>query len=663
MPAWNIDLPATMYVAHQPHPGLPGGTPQIIVGSDDFQQLLNETYAQPMLAIDTETTGLVKWKDIPLYWSLAWGHKRATLNADVLPYFRPLFQDPGKSWVFANAKYDAHILANVGIQLAGKLIDTQVMHALLYEDKPHKLKFMADHILKWTWADFQDTFGKISAKKGVSAEDVIRRAEAENMGLLVEYAANDAWGTLHLYHELSKLLKSAVTHSLFRDSYPFIGTLWDFFTKIELPYTKTLWRMERKGAKLDRERLEKAEPVAAKEIQDVLKELARHAGRVLNPNSPKQVREFLFGDLGLKPLKMTKGGKSGNRQPAADRDVLEHYRHEHPAVDLLIKHSELDKLHGTYLTGLVGIVDPFDRIHSNFNQDVARTGRLSSSEPNLQNIPRPENDKWNLRSAFIPEPGHVIVAVDYEQLEMRLLACASMEPKMIEIFRSGKDIHTGNVEMVFNIPYDDVVSAKKIDKAVKSGELDAVAMTEYVRLCLQRRSEIKSVGFGLNYGMGANKLANQLGIEKAEAQALIDKYMGTYPAVQQFFAEAVEETEQTGYAFTVMGRRRNIPEIASTRRDERAQGERLAGNTQIQGSAADVTRCAQINLDKVDIAGRYGCHQILQVHDEIVFECPVETVHDALEEIVDLMEHPFSKDLLVHLAVDAGQGASWGAAK
>lgn len=658
MPPWNIDLPVTKYVAHQPHPSLPKSS-QIIVGSSEFQTFMNEVHSEKLLAIDTETTGLTRWKDIPLYWSLAWGRHRATLNADTLQYFLPLFNDPSKQWVFANAKYDMHILANVGIVLAGECIDTQVQHALLYEDKPHKLKYMANHILNWTWADFQDQFGKIGKKQ--SAEDVIRRAERENMTLLVEYAANDAWGTLHCYQELKKQLENANTFSLFNNRYPYIQTLWDFFTKIEKPYTKTLWRMERRGAKLDRARLQQAEPIAAAEIKDIEKELARHAGRIINPNSPVQVRKFLFEDLGLKPIKWTKGGKSGNRQPAADKDVLDHYKNEHPAIKLLIRHSELDKLHGTYLTGLTGIVDPHDRIHSSFNQGVARTGRLSSSDPNLQNIPRPDNDKWKLRYAFIPEPGYTIIAVDYEQLEMRLLACASMEAKMINIFAQGKDIHTGNVEMVFNIPYDDVVAARKIDKAVKTGQMDAAAISEYVQTCLDRRYEIKSLGFGLNYGMGPTRLANELGITREAAQALIERYMSTYPAVKAFFDNAVSETERTGYAFTVMGRRRNIPEIASTRRDERAQGERLSCNTPIQGSAADVTRCAQINIDKLNIAGRYDCHQILQVHDELVFECRTECIPDAIEEITDLMEHPFPADLAVHLAVEASHGTSWGA--
>lgn len=645
---WNIDLPQTQYFDRNSN-------------ADDLQALVNEMKAQPEIAIDTETTGLVSWKDIPLYWSAAWEGKRVTLRSDTLPLFQELWADETKWWVMANAKYDTHILANVGINLRGKLVDTQVMHALLYEEKPHGLKFMAQHILNWSWADFQDTFGKIGKKQ--SAEDMIRKAERENMNLLIEYASNDACGTYQVFKKLREQLKAALTFSLFRDTHPYIDTLWDLFHKVEVPYTKVLWKMERHGIKVDRERFEKAGPEAEAEILDVHKQINAWAGKVLNVNSPMDLRWFFFDKLGLKPLKMTSGGKSGKRMPSTDEATLEILATQHPAAELVQKHRKLSKLFGTYIKGLHALLDPNDRIHTRYNQDVARTGRLSSSEPNLQNIPRPENDRWNLRSAFIAEPGYDIIAVDYEQLEMRLLAAAALEPRMIQIFADGKDIHTGNVEMVFGIPYEDVVNAKKIEKKVKAKELPESEMTDYVKKCIHLRAAIKSVGFGLNYGMGPARLAGQVGISLDEAKKLIEQYMAAYPAVQKFFDEAVKETEQSGYAFTILGRRRNVPEIRSYQRNEQAQGRRIALNTQIQGSAADAAKMAQINLDKVNIEGRYGCRQLLQVHDEIVFECPHDVVDEVMPEIIDLMEHPFSQDLAVHLAVDHGRGTSWGQAK
>jgi DNA polymerase I-like protein with 3'-5' exonuclease and polymerase domains len=757
MTGWNIELPNTQYL------GIP-------VDAAKLQEVIREVAAQPFVAIDTETTGLVVWKDMPLYWSLAWPGRRVTLHAGLLHHFKEVFENPNINWILANAKYDMHILANVGVLLAGRVIDIQVMHALLHEDKPHNLKFIANHILGWTWAGFEDQFGKIGKKQ--SAEDVIRRAENENFSLLIEYAANDAWGTFASFEALRKQLELALTHSLFSKSPPYIVTLWDLFWKVEVPYTKTLWRMERHGIKVDRGRLEKAKPEAERELIRIEREIDKLAGRHINPKSTPQLREWLINERGLNPVKWTKGGKSGVREASVDVRFLEHHSND-PAVQLVMQHRDYSKLYGTYITGLHELLDPNDRIHTRYNQDVARTGRLScvagdtkittstgtvlikdlkpgalvwthknrwrpvqrvftkglghmydlhlsngevltctpdhklltaegwvcakeiidehlkavgepanehrgcsedvplaacanggadskraendttqrgartarehagegeegsgkgtllsvedreekshegkvrdeasqleggvrgrswvpdlhprgqaplrtqgrdgtgvrtegaarllggpphrqrsaeqqagqpgldnqsraqahtllsvrglptvtvtkvnyrgslevhdmtveedasyeaygvfshnSSNPNLQNIPRPENDKWSLRSAFIPEPGYTMIAVDYEQLEMRLLAAAALEPKMIQIFADGKDIHTGNVEMVFGIPYEDVVNAKKIDKKVKSGELPPEAMTDYIRLCIRRRNEIKSVGFG-----------------------------------------------------------------------------------------------------------------------------------------------------------------------
>jgi DNA polymerase I len=654
MTGWNINLPGTTYFELGKIQNTPGE-------AEKFQTFWNEVAGQPTLAIDSETTGLVTWKDIPLYWSLAWKDRRATLHANLLPYFLPTFADPTKRWIFANAKYDAHIFSNVGLDIAGKLVDICVQHALLYEDKPHGLKYVTQHLHGWTYGDFQDQFGKIGKKQ--SAEDVIRRAERENMGLLIEYAANDAWATWCCYEELCAQLKSAVTHSLFRTMPPYIETLWDLFEKVEVPYTKCLWRMERAGIKVDRKHLEAAEPAAQAEIDRIEKEINRLAGYVLNPGSNKQLQNYFFEEQKMQPVGWTKGGKSGVRQPSTDSKFLEHYKNEHPMAKLVLEHREYSKLHGTYIVGLHEMLDPHDRIHTRFNQDVARTGRLSSSDPNLQNIPKPENDKWNLRSAFIPEPGNKILCFDYNQLEMRLLAAAALERDMIEVFARKWDIHMGNAALMFNVPYDDMKAAKSTEKKVKEGELPQSAMTDYVVKCLEYRAAAKNIGFGLNYGMGAAKLARALGCSVDEAQKKIDQYKATYPAVTQFYQEAVAETEKTGYAFTILGRRRNVAEIASHRHDERALGERVAINTQIQGSAADVCKMAQINLMKVDLESRYGCRMLLQVHDELVFECPEENCKEAMEEITDLMEHPFTVDLAVHLAVEAGHGASWGASK
>lgn len=242
---------------------------------------------------------------------------------------------------------------------------------------------------------------------------------------------------------------------------------------------------------------------------------------------------------------------------------------------------------------------------------------------------------------------------------MRLLAAASRERDMIDIFLRNWDIHMGNASMMMGIPYDELKEAKKIDKGVKEGSLAAIMLTDRVLQCLFARAAAKNIGFGLNYGMGAGKLANDLGISRMEAEAKIAQYKQTYPAVTKFYDECVATTRLTGYAFTILGRRRNLPGIASSRNDERARAERQCINTEIQGTAADTVKMAQINLDKAELDRRYGCISLLNVHDELVHECPDETLDPAEKEITEWMEQPFFLDLDVPLTVAHGRGKNW----
>ena len=670
MTGWNIEVPTTEYYGILPNRSdwAPGA-------AENFQSVLNEIAATPLVALDTETTGLsiagsaVEPAAYPLYFSLAWGNRRATLHADLLRWFTPHFADHRKWWVFANAKFDAHMLYNANlyltpdelrtgvslprIRLAGKLVDTQVMHALLYEDKPHGLKYMCQHIGGWTWGSFEDQFGKIT--KLNTPSDIIRRAEQQDFSRLVEYAANDAWGTLLVYNELRTQLERANTHSLFRTKPPYIETLWDLFYKVEVPYTKALWNMERHGIRVDCARLQAAEPEARAHINQLERRLNKLCGRDVNPRSTEQLRELLVEQRGLSALNMTKGGKTGVRTASVDEKFLRHHADlGDEACAIILEHRSYSKLLGTYIEGLNEVVDREGRIHTKFHQDVARTGRLSSSDPNLQNIPRPENDHWNLRQAFIPAPGYDLICLDYSQLEMRLLAAAALEQPMIEMIHAGKDIHIGNAEIVFGLPYDDIKAAKKKEKS---------ELTEYDRQCLAARNAVKSIGFGLLYGMGAPKMAHDLGITEAEANQKIDQFLRAYPAVKRFTEECVQETLKTGYAFTLLGRRRNVPEIVSRSPKERSRGERLAVNTPIQGSAADIVKMAQILLDQLNLERDFDCRMLLQVHDELVFEVPKAHSSFLLGEITEVMEHPLSEDLPVQMKAEGGVGDSWGAIK
>jgi DNA polymerase I len=654
--AWNVHLPTAEWYTSDS---------LLANGSDQLVRLVNELKATRDIAIDTETTGLNIVKDIPLYWSLSWGERRLCMPASTMPMFREVFEDPDKRWIFANAKYDMHIMSNVGFKLHGECCDSQVMHALLYEESPHGLKEMARHILGWKWTDFKDTFGLSEKKDGAVAEALLR-AEKENLNLLVEYASNDAYGTLKIYEKLKRELESTGTFSFYEAEFK---TMADIFFKTEMPYTKVLWGMERKGITISAEYLENIEGPCTTRIEELEREIVRLSGRNLNPNSPVQLRQIFFKEMNLKPLKYTKGGKSGVKEPCVDYEFLHHYRNEVPLAKAMLEHRDLSKLNGTYIQGLRARMDQHGRIHPRFNQDVARTGRLSSSDPNCQNIPTPENDQFKIRGAFVPKPGYELIVVDYSALEMRLLAAAAMDPLMIQIFLDGKDIHMGNAEMVFGrnctppMDYAEIKAAKKIDGQVKEGKLPPEAMTDRVKLALRFRQQIKTVAFGLNYGMRENKLARDLGITKDEALSLMDEYMATYPAVQRFYEEAIAETEATGYSFTFIGRRRYHPEILSNREMERFGAQRQAVNNQIQGTAADVVRFAMLNIDAAGLEHQFGCDMLLQVHDELVFEVPKENVEAVKPHIKQLMEHPFYTDLAVPLDVSMGSGSSWMHAK
>jgi len=661
---WNVHLPKAEWYSPSPP------SQESRWGGDTSgwnwnpEPLIREMMAQDVVAIDTETTGLNVMKDMPLFWSLAWGERRVCMPSSTLPYFQEVFRDRNKRWILANAKFDMHMLTNVGVSLAGDVCDVAVMHALLYEEASHKLKDMAKTILGWGWTEFKETFGIRTTADGIIGKTLLE-TEKNNLPLLVEYASNDAYGTLKVYEALKRELEETKTFSFYQEEF---NTMGDIFFKTEMPYTRVLWKCERQGIPINAEYLKSIEGPCQQDIDGIQRKIVSLAGSMINPNSAPQLRDYFFNHLKLRPLRYTSGGKTGVKSPSTDSDFLEHYAPTVPMAQLILDFRELEKLKGTYIEGLQSRMDQNNRIHTRFNQDVARTGRLSSADPNMQNIPTVENDKFKLRGAFIAaNDNEELIVADYEALEMRLLASASLEKKMIQIFLDKKDIHMGNAAMVFgkkfNTTYEEIVDAKKVDKKVKNGELPESAMTERHHLCLQLRAQVKNIAFGLNYGMKENKLARDLNVTKEQALSLMSEYMDTYPAVKQFYAEAIAETQQTGYSYTFIGRRRYHPAIGSMRDMDRWEEERKAVNNNIQGTAADVVRFAMLLCDAAGLEYKYGCKMNLQVHDELVFECPKETVKEAKEEVKYLMEHPFVLDMAVPLTVSIGSGPSWMHAK
>jgi len=650
--SWNIDLPPTELIQ---------------LGDPNMDGFIREVMDQKYIAYDTETTGLDIVRDRVLFASMAFGNRRVCFPADVLPLLKPAFSDPGKVWWLANAKYDTHMNYNMGVAIEGHLVDTQTMHALLYEERSHKLKDIADHILGWRWTDFNDTFGRKGKKDDLSVEEAIMRLWHNDRAKFLEYAANDAWGTKGAGEALRKELEAEQAWSAHPECY---STLWDLFWKTEVPFTKVLWKCERNGCRLDLEYLDSLKGPMEKRVIELDREIVRLAGKLLNPGSDDDVARYLFEDLKLAPIKMTSGGQSGKRKPSVDKEVLAAYSYI-PEVKLILERRVLQKLVSTYLKNLINGVDAYDRIHTRYNQDVARTGRLSSSNPNLQNVPNPEKDSFFLRKAFIAKPGYTLVVADYSQLEMRLLAAAAGEQDMIDIFRRNWDIHMGNAVMVFGdqlgITYDDVVWAKGLDKAIKEGTVTKSSVSDSdsrkMHVCLGARLRAKNVGFGLNYGMKKNTLAGNIGCSIQEAEELIERYMARYPAVRHFYDETIDFATTVGSAYTYLGRRRYLPNLAHRNALLRWKAQRQAVNVVIQGTAAEVAKMGMLFADGEDLEKTYDCKMLLQIHDELVFECPTEHVKQVIPIIKRCMENPFPKPMAVPLVVDIGSGHNWCEAK
>lgn len=491
MAHWNIGLPPAEWFTAET-PGLDG--------------LVREIQDTRLVAIDTETTGLRKLEDIVLYWSLSWTTpgtervRRCCLRSDVLPAFHRIFGQQERSWIYANAKFDEHMLCNTGFYLRGDMIDVAVMHALLYEEESHALKDMCDQILHWRWTDFATTFGKVDKKDPTdSYQRRLLRAEKEDLRKLVEYASNDAYGTYMLYLELRRQLLAAPTWSAYPEMLP---NLWELYDKTEKPFTRVLWDCERAGMQVDEGHLNNIEAKVDQQIAANLRELTRLAGRLIKPKSGDQVAELLFGDLKLKPLKMTKGGASSAPKPSTDKETLQEMalQTQDPkalaVLRALIGFADVNALKTNFLPGIRKSLDRNGRVHTSFNQNRAVTGRLSSSDPNMQNLRHPDKDPFSLRKAIVAPPGCLLIAADYEALEMMVLAAAACEEEMLDIFRRGWDIHMGNASMVFGYPYEDIKEAKKVQGLVKDHKLPDDAYTDYFKKCMAARQAVKTIGYG-----------------------------------------------------------------------------------------------------------------------------------------------------------------------
>jgi len=599
----------------------------------ELDQLVEKLGASGIFAVDTETTNRKPMQAELVGISVAYepgtayyipvGHSSESLTAaaregelfgepvadqlplrHVLDKLRPVFEDPEIQKVGQNIKYDMIVLSRCGIELAGVAFDTMVASYLIETGKArHNLDDLAARHLDWRKIPISDLIGT-----GVN-EITMDRVPIETV---TEYACEDADVTLRLRDVLEPQLEQLDLTDLFRD--------------IEMPLIDVLRRIEQVGIAIDRDLFGVLADRLESEIGELTTAIYDLAGRSFNLNSPQQLRSVLFEELNLPVLKRTRSGAS------TDVTVLEQLASDHPIAEKLLTYRSLEKLRGTYVDVLPRMVHPdTGRIHTSFNQTVTATGRLSSSHPNLQNIPVRTEFGRRIRSGFVPEAGWRFVSADYSQVELRLLAHLSGDPNLVGAFKRDEDIHAETAVRLFGVT-DTEVSAE-----------------------LRRRAKI--VNFGIIYGMSAFRLARDFGVSRQDAQQFIDRYFDVYGRVKEYINSTIDAARRDGFVTTVMGRRRYIPELAHSNPARRKHAERAAINMPVQGSSADIIKKAMVRLDRELRRGNLAARMVLQVHDELLLECPENETDRTAELCKEVMEH--IQPLSVPLKVDVGTGANW----
>ncbi|MGL1834066.1 DNA polymerase I [Rhodocyclaceae bacterium SMB388] len=524
---------------------------------------------------------------------------------EVLAKLRPWLESDAHRKVGQNLKYDAHVLANHDIRLGGIAADTLLESYVLESDKPHDMDSLASRHLGLKTITYTEVCGK-GAKQIGFAEVPIERA--------TEYAAEDADVTLRLHRHFSAMLaREPRLDALYRD--------------IELPAMGVLLDMERTGVLIDPFLLAQHGEELGRRLFELEREAHTLAGQPFNLGSPKQLGEILFGKLGLPVVKKTATG-----QPSTDEDVLTQLADDYPLPKLLLEHRGLAKLKSTYADKLPRMVNPrTGRVHTSFSQATAVTGRLASSEPNLQNIPIRTDEGRRIRAAFIAPKGCSIVSADYSQIELRIMAHLSADERLLDAFAHGEDVHRATAAEVFGVPPAEVSS--------------------------EQRRYAKVINFGLIYGMSAHGLARNLGIDRAAAQSWIDRYFARYPGVARYMDETKTIAKSQGYVETVFGRRLYLPDIRAQQAGRRQGAERAAINAPMQGTAADLIKKAMIATHAWLKAEGLASRLILQVHDELVLEVPTAELDIIRAELPRLMGGV--AELKVPLLVEVGVGENW----
>ena len=588
---------------------------QLVENEEELLKLYDYFRTKQILSLDTETTstspisaelvGLsFAVKEFEAFYVPIPAEREKALQ--IVNIFKPLYEDPKILKVGQNLKYDLEVLRNYNVQLQGPLWDTMIAHYLIQPELRHNMDYMAEVYLNYKTIHIDELIGP----RGKNQRSMRNLPPSQ----VYEYAAEDADITLRLKNKLEPELKRFECEQLFYE--------------IEMPLMPVLAEMEMNGVCIDTQSLKETSTILTTRMQDLERRIYELAGEQFNIASPKQVGEILFDKLKI----VEKAKKTKTGQYVTSEDVLQMLRNKHEIVADILEHRGLKKLIGTYIDSLPKLINPqTGHIHTSFNQTITATGRLSSSDPNLQNIPIRGEDGKEIRKAFIPEPGCLFFSADYSQIELRVMAHLSKDQHMVEVFREGKDLHAATAANIYKKPIGEVTR--------------------------DERSKSKRANFGIIYGITVFGLAERLDIPRDEAKMLIDGYFETFPQVRDYMEQAKQSARQRGYVETLFGRRRYLPDINSANATVRGFAERNAINAPIQGTAADIIKVAMIRIFRRFKAEGVRSKMILQVHDELNFSVYPEEKELVEKIVIEEMQGAF--DLAVPLVADSGFGQNW----
>lgn len=601
----------------------------------DVEEVLKACMAEDVIAIDTETLGFAygSMEDQALYMGISPNvTSRYFIPRRLMHYMKPILVS-NKIKVFHNFKFDAHRIENtIGVRTAGPIVDTAILHALIESESGHSLDFLSESMYNIPMAKY---------KAIVQAENPRNIKPGHPFWpKFFDYGTLDALITRKLYDDLVPILEETKIDKQ--------RTMMNFYWKYEEPQMLALYEMERRGVLLDMDLLkqwstenqEQIDKIRGEICKQINKPLFNKNGEPFNPSSSQQCAKLLYGELGLPVIKRTASG-----QPAADEDTLVELSKQVDSdiLTMIVQYRKIVKLQSTYAEAYLKCHQN-GRIHTTFNCVGTATGRLSSSSPNLQNVPPPA------RRLFIPDPGYIMIGADYSQLELRIVTHFSQEPAMLEAFHTGKDMHIMNVALMNDLDYDVAY------QNYKDGD-------EWTR---SARSGVKAVVYGISYGAGARRTSESMEaalsrtVSLQEAQGVLDKYFSVNQKVAAMMKRLVKTAKTKGFSQTICGRRRNLPHIKSRDGGLRSSAERAALNAPIQGTAADITKSALINCWKSKQLRDLGVQLLLQIHDEIIFQAPEVNTKAAMRIIQELMEDPFEGTYLsVKLPASPDTGTDW----